>query len=289
MTNPYISIIIPLYNKEEYIKETLLSCTTQLYDNFEIIVVDDGSTDASSQIVNSFNDSRLSYYKQVNAGVSVARNFGALKANGDWLYMLDADDTIFPDALSLFAKAIRLQPNANVIVGKEWHSVADDIINRREWIPFVSQNPFKDFFKKRFFPAAGLALVKKKIFLDVQYETNCRFYEDIQFYLRLMRVSKPWAWFEIPMFKHPANVRGLSVSQHPIEVEGAYFLKPQKYGSIFEALCYLELLGNCQWWRSITGDMDGVLYYMDKKKKLFSYWHRFVFYIYSKYKNKHSQ
>lgn len=97
------SVIIPLYNKESYVERALLSVLAQTYDDYEIIVVDDGSTDGSTDIVrqligNNFHliqlqkKSRLSFVRQQNSGAGVARNNGAKISKGDYLCFLDADD-----------------------------------------------------------------------------------------------------------------------------------------------------------------------------------------------------
>ena len=87
-----VSIIIPLYNKEEYIENTLKSILNQTEQNFEIVIVDDGSTDKSIEIINKISDPRIKLYKQNHGGVSKARNFGVLKANSEFISFLDADD-----------------------------------------------------------------------------------------------------------------------------------------------------------------------------------------------------
>jgi len=88
----FYSIIIPLYNKELFIKDTLINVINQSFKDFEIIVVDDGSTDNSVSIVNKISDKRLKVYSKANGGVSSARNFGIAKAKGDYIAFLDADD-----------------------------------------------------------------------------------------------------------------------------------------------------------------------------------------------------
>ena len=80
------SVIIPLYNKEKCIKDTIFSVLSQTYANFEIIVVDDGSTDNSATNVKSINDYRIKYYYKDNGGVSSARNYGISKAKGGWIF-----------------------------------------------------------------------------------------------------------------------------------------------------------------------------------------------------------
>lgn len=96
---PYFSVVIPLYNKEIYIKRTLESVLAQTFTDFEIIIVDDGSTDTSCDIVESINDPRIHLICQENGGPSKARNRGIKEAKGQFIAFLDADDEWLPEKL----------------------------------------------------------------------------------------------------------------------------------------------------------------------------------------------
>lgn len=89
---PFFSIIIPLYNKEKFIENTIQSVLGQSFEDFELIVVNDGSTDTSLELVNKLKDKRIKTYSISNAGVSKARNFGIQKATSKLIVFLDADD-----------------------------------------------------------------------------------------------------------------------------------------------------------------------------------------------------
>ena len=95
-----ISVVIPLYNKEGQIAHTLQSVFTQTFQNFEIVIVDDGSTDNSVEEVEKFDDSRIRLIHQTNAGVSAARNRGIEEASGELIAFLDADDVWMPEYLA---------------------------------------------------------------------------------------------------------------------------------------------------------------------------------------------
>lgn len=97
MSNPLVSVIIPVYNGERYLAEAIDSSLAQTYQPMEIIVVDDGSTDKSANIAKSFKDVR--YYQQTNQGVSVARNVGLASVRGGFIAFLDADDIWTPNKL----------------------------------------------------------------------------------------------------------------------------------------------------------------------------------------------
>ncbi len=96
---PYFSVVISLYNKETHIQSTIESVLAQTFTDFEIIVVNDGSTDGGEAVVKSIDDARIVYYSQENQGVSAARNFGIAKAKATLIAFLDADDYWYPNHL----------------------------------------------------------------------------------------------------------------------------------------------------------------------------------------------
>lgn len=134
----FFSIIIPLYNKEKHIKATIESALGQTFRDFEIIIVNDGSTDGSSDVVENFKDSRIKLFSIENQGVSHARNFGIDKATSDLIVFLDADDiwrndhlenlkslyNVFPHC-GLYATAY-LQKKGKVIIPSVYKNVPSE-------------------------------------------------------------------------------------------------------------------------------------------------------------------
>lgn len=120
------SIVIPLYNKAGYIRQTLASALAQHDVDLEVIVIDDGSSDGSREIVAACKDPRLQLITQANAGVAVARNHGIALADGEWVCFLDADDWLHPDYLSRLSKLIEACPRTAAVaahfraVGPDW-------------------------------------------------------------------------------------------------------------------------------------------------------------------------
>lgn len=125
---PFFSVIIPLYNKESFIANTLKSVLNQTFADFEVIIVNDGSTDGSEEQVKQFDDPRIRYYLRENKGVSAARNLGITMANAEYITFIDADDYWYPDFLramhtniirfpneKVFAAAIEIETTRNIV------------------------------------------------------------------------------------------------------------------------------------------------------------------------------
>jgi GT2 family glycosyltransferase len=116
MSMPRFSIVIPAYNAAAFIARAIDSALAQTWPAHEIIIVDDGSTDATADVIGQYGD-QVRYLRQDNAGVSAARNAGAQAASGDWLAFLDADDWYYPDRLHLHAEWIARDPSLDFLTG----------------------------------------------------------------------------------------------------------------------------------------------------------------------------
>ncbi len=113
-----VSVLIPCYNAERYVAETLRSVLAQTWDRLQVVVVDDGSTDASAEIVRSFEDARITLVQQSNAGQTAALNTALRHATGDYVQYIDADDVIDPDKIEL--QLARLQAAPDCVASSAW-------------------------------------------------------------------------------------------------------------------------------------------------------------------------
>lgn len=114
---PLFSIIVPVYNVKEYIEITIGSILEQTIRDFEILAIDDGSTDGSGDMLDiiALTDARVRVFHQPNSGVSAARNLGLDKARGKWIVFVDGDDALRLDALEILRDCISRNPNADLI------------------------------------------------------------------------------------------------------------------------------------------------------------------------------
>lgn len=120
---PLVSVVIPCYNSARFLKDCIDSALSQTYPSIEIIVVDDGSTDNSQEVLHSYNGS-IRVISQVNAGVSAARNTGIGAAKGDFVVMLDADDTMDPNCIETRMVPMLADPQVGIVAGS--YRIADE-------------------------------------------------------------------------------------------------------------------------------------------------------------------
>lgn len=137
--NELISIIVPAYNAANYIEECLTSLCGQTYQNLEILVIDDGSTDSTLDKCKKFKDERVKLISQTNQGVSSARNLGISLARGEWIVFVDADDKMHSIAIEK-AVSIAIQHNADTIC---WNCYGFNEQDRK--IQFLPFSPKKEF------------------------------------------------------------------------------------------------------------------------------------------------
>lgn len=142
-----VSIIVPIYNSEKYLYQCINSIINQTYDNIEIILVDDGSTDKSVEICREFaeRDQRIKFLSQINSGPSVARNIGINHAKGNYIQFVDSDDTLEKNATEELVNAIRKGFDL-VICGYKIVQMNKNIYR----VPSISGNFSRESFLKRF-------------------------------------------------------------------------------------------------------------------------------------------
>jgi glycosyltransferase involved in cell wall biosynthesis len=122
--NPFFSVVIPTFNRANKLKKTLDSVVAQSFANFEVLVMDDGSTDDTQAVVESFRDSRIRYEWAPNSGgPATPRNRGIDAAKAGWVCFLDADDLWYPEKLQLVSEAIAQNPDSDLICHNEVKSV----------------------------------------------------------------------------------------------------------------------------------------------------------------------
>ncbi len=215
-----VSVIIPTYNRAEYIADALRSALSQHYQDFEIVIVDDGSTDGTRDIVAGFDDPRIRYLLKDNGGVSSARNLGIRESSGEYLAFLDSDDIWFPDNLAKKVSVLDAHPDAGLVcsdaylfdgstgtmLGRRWHDHGSpDRIDPRK----AARAPFKQLLKKGCFITPQATLVRRSVFARAGYfDESLRTHEDWDLFTRVAKLY-PICLVDVPLLKirkHDGNL-----------------------------------------------------------------------------------
>lgn len=187
METPKISVIIPLYNKRDYIKRAIMSVLAQDYVNLEVVVVDDGSEDDGSQVVQSLNYDRIFYFRKENGGVSSSRNMGVENSSGTWILFLDADDYLLPGSISaLYRTAV--QYGTKLATGNyflEREGVRTSVCSSLN--SFKAANNYKSIYFKCCSPCPGNLLIHRSVFNLHRFDERLSRYEDSEFLLNVLR------------------------------------------------------------------------------------------------------
>ena len=173
-----ISVIIPVYNKEHYVLETIKSLLAQTFQDWEAIVIDDGSKDNSAKVIKSVKDSRIHFYQQTNHGVSYTRNKGIKLSKGEFIALLDADDIWFPDYLETMMKLATRYPTYSVFCVAQ----KDRPINT---LP-QGVSVIEDYCTYPYIFWIGGLLIKKEVYIDVgDFRVGVQPGEDTDMWLRI--------------------------------------------------------------------------------------------------------
>ncbi|MGF1491620.1 MAG: glycosyltransferase [Microcoleaceae cyanobacterium] len=183
---PRVSVVIPVYNGEKTIAETIESVLAQSLQDFELIVINDGSTDKTLEVIASFHDPRLRVLSYPNAGLSASRNRGIQQASGEYISFIDADDLWTPDKLETQAEALATRPEAAVayswtdLIDQSSQFLAPD--SRAQW----SGNVYPHILLGSF-PASGSnVLVRRSAFQVVGgFDESLKSAEDWEMWIRL--------------------------------------------------------------------------------------------------------
>lgn len=260
-----VSVIIPLYNCEAFIQETVESVLNQSFTNIEVFVVDDGSKDKSAEIVQKIEDPRLHYVFQENAGVSAARNNGFGRSKGELVAFLDSDDVLAKDCIELKVKRFEEDKelglvHANMQVVNEHTEPTDLIYSGKEgWI-------LDDLLEWRdtCIPSPSSILVKREVVKAVGgFDTDLSTAADQEFFFRVAakykigKVNKALGLYRIHGNNMHSNIVVMD-KDHTLA-----FKKAKAYGffknKAFEKRCFANLYKTigASYWKNQKARMKG--------------------------------
>lgn len=258
--NTKVSIIIPTYNYEKYVCDAVDSALNQTYHNFEVIVVDDGSTDNTKNIIQEKYKDKITYIYQDNSGVSVARNNGISKSTGNWILTLDADDWIHPDYIKDALWEIDNNNHKTLVTSRAYFTNSNLELNGKtypEGIIDLNKTKLQNIIKENY--VVTTSLFSKQMFNVVGgYDENITRAEDWELWINLIKHGVKVKYLENKRyFKYREHGSGKSVKLKNKLLETKAYIKrkhnTQKISDI--SFLYLQLLKrDC--------DYEGLIHYL---------------------------
>jgi glycosyltransferase involved in cell wall biosynthesis len=217
--NPLVSVIMSVYNGERFLRESIDSILNQTYKNFEFIIINDGSTDRTSEILNSYYDERIKVINQSNQGLTKSLNKGIKLSKGTFLARQDADDISLPERLKEQVEFLESHPEI-ALVGT--FAMFIDILGKdvkmcRE-VPTDSDTIKRDLLESNCFYHGSVMLRKSIIDADLIYDESLQFYQDYDLWLR---ISEKFNVSNIPkiLYKVRRHPKGVSRNLEPLMIK----------------------------------------------------------------------
>jgi glycosyltransferase involved in cell wall biosynthesis len=194
MSNPSVDVVIPAYNASRFIAETIQSVFAQTYLPRKIIVVDDGSTDNTVEIIKSFESELIELISIENGGVSRARNIGIKASDADYIAFLDADDIWEPSKLEAQLRQLRRKPEAGVCyAGSQLIDDAGVEIENAIGVPYVRGQVFEDivYYERPMYGSASSVIAARDILFQTNlFDETMQFSEDVDLWAHLASVTE---------------------------------------------------------------------------------------------------
>ena len=275
-----ISIIVPVYNVENYLERCVESILKQTYTNFELLLVNDGSTDQSGDLCDqlAFKNENIKVFHLEKAGVSNARNVGIQNSTGEWITFVDSDDFITTDYLETLISAVRSDISVGFSVARLHHVKNGQVTDLPEFSGqesiWSAEQTMKELLmttRTSFFPVAKL--FKKELIEDFKFSTDYHLAEDALFLTEVLLETKCKSVFidkPIYYYDHREGSATTSVNSHVFDTIEVYkIIIPKVYQ------CFLQLkpeLVNRESWSYITV-YDKIIFtdsteYQDEKTQL---------------------
>ncbi|WP_071515816.1 glycosyltransferase [Geitlerinema sp. PCC 9228] len=225
-SNPTVSVVVPVYNGEQTIQETIESILHQTFSDFEILVINDGSNDSTLDILSKIQQPKLKVFSYPNAGLSASRNRGVRQAKGDYISFIDADDLWTEDKLEKQLKALQENPNASVAYSwTNWIDGKGNFLRSGGYI-HAEGDVFLDLLKRDFVESGSNVLVKTKAILEVgDFDESLNAVEDWDMWLRL---AERYSFVCVPLPQILYRVSSTSMSADVWKMEKASFRAIEK-------------------------------------------------------------
>ena len=198
---------MPVHNCEQYIRESIESVLSQTFRNWELLIVNDGSTDCSKDEIGTFSDRRIKYFEQKNKGVSAARNLALKHMCGDYFCFLDSDDVMPPESLMSRKKIFNSRPDVSFVDGKVIYMNENMTPTGREYIPTFKGVPYKNLLRlygSCYFGSSWM--IRNDIRVKYSFREGMTHAEDLLFYLTISN-NRKYDYTDKPVLYYRDNPR----------------------------------------------------------------------------------
>jgi len=229
---PKVSVCIPTYNRKDYLKETIESILSQGYTDYEIVILDDGSTDGTGEML-AESDYPVRYHRQENSGDASARNKLIELARGEYIAFFDSDDLMIPDALERMVAAQENEPDDVVVYGSYIGIDEDGNVIRKSKRRLYSGHITEQLFQDTFLHPTGSLLPKRMLEGENGFDVSLPVCSDYKMWLALS-LKYRFISLDEPVFKrrrHASNLSGYTYENRLVELnvfEDFYFTKGGK-------------------------------------------------------------
>jgi glycosyltransferase involved in cell wall biosynthesis len=183
---PLVSVVIPCFNHARYLSEAIESVLAQSYPHLEVVVVDDGSSDNTSEVAGRYPGVRL--VRQPNQGRCAARNTGIRQTNGDYLVFLDADDRLLPSCVEAGLDCFRRNPDAAFVSGRFRWIAHDGTVLYRNQGHTIERDHYREMLRRNYIPMGATVVYRRSVFESVGgFDTSRELAEDCELYFRITR------------------------------------------------------------------------------------------------------
>ena|SRR3990167_7992475 len=253
---PRFSFVMPTYNRSYWIAHAINSVMEQTVRDWELIIVDDGSTDNTERVVKSYESPRIHYFKIPHTGhISAVRNYGNKRAVGEWIVVQDSDDMSMPDRLEHIKNCIELYEGAQEPVDVIYH---DMYVRSRDGehggnaemrhIRKIGEFVKEDLLTEQYIP--GQVAYKREVILKYPYDERITVSDDFQMLIELALNDCVFRYIDRPLYEYIVLNDSVNVAG---ELDGRRFEDTRIIVSILKEKYNIAAVGELKKWETLTG------------------------------------
>jgi teichuronic acid biosynthesis glycosyltransferase TuaG len=213
-----VSVIMPAFNAGKFIGEAIQSVLSQTFPEWQLIIVNDGSTDNTEEVVRTFQDPRIQYYSQARAGVSAARNLALRHASGNFLCFLDSDDVFPPESLEKRMNIMLKEPHVDFVDGVVTYMSEDLAEVLDQYRPSYQGQVYDQLLRmNRSCLFGNTWLIRRKQGVTYRFEETMKYSEDLFFYLSISRHGGIYAFTDGEVLRYRKHRASAMASAEGLE------------------------------------------------------------------------